>query len=256
MGRAAARLFLVHHLTGTPVAEYFLADIHLSAERPGITAAFRATLAALAHDAAAVYILGDLFDYYLGDDLTTPLQQDIAAALTALPCPVYYQHGNRDFLLGDAYARAAQMTLLPERHRLVLGGKTVLLEHGDLLCTDDHGYQRLRRILRSRRLQRLYYRLPARWRLAIAEKLRGQSRERTRHKTPRITDTNPAAIRDALRGQQADILIHGHTHRPAVHPLPDGKTVYVLGDWHPHGQILRHDHGTFTLLDSAGLPPP
>ena len=150
MGRASARLFLIHHPTGTPVAEYFLADIHLSAERPDITAAFRATLAALARDASAVYILGDLFDYYLGDDLASPLQRDIAAALAALPCPVYYQHGNRDFLLGDAYARAAHMHILPERYRLSLGDKTVLIEHGDLLCTDDHGYQRLRRILRCR----------------------------------------------------------------------------------------------------------
>ena len=255
MGRAAARLFLVHHLTGTPVAEYFLADIHLSTERPDITAAFRATLAALARDASAVYILGDLFDYYLGDDLASPLQQDIAAALAALPCPVYYQHGNRDFLLGDAYACAANMHILPERHRLSLGGKTVLLEHGDLLCTDDHGYQRLRRILRCRFLQRLYYRLPARWRLAIAEKLRGQSRKRSRRKASRITDTKPATIRRVLQEHQADILIHGHTHRPAVHPLDDGKTVYVLGDWHPHGQILCHAHGTFTLLDSANLLP-
>ena len=210
------------------MAEYFLADIHLSAERPDITAAFRATLAALARDASAVYILGDLFDYYLGDDLASPLQQDIAAALAALPCPVYYQHGNRDFLLGDAYARAAHMHILPERHRLSLGSKTVLIEHGDLLCTDDHGYQHLRRILRCRCLQRLYYRLPARLRLAIAEKLRGQSRKRSRRKAPRITDTNPAAIRRVLQEQQAEILIHGHTHRPAVHPLDDGKRVYVL----------------------------
>ena len=255
MGRASARLFLIHHPTGTPVAEYFLADIHLSAERPDITAAFRATLAALARDASAVYILGDLFDYYLGDDLASPLQQDIAAALAALPCPVYYQHGNRDFLLGDAYARAANMHILPERHRLSLGGKTVLIEHGDLLCTDDHGYQRLRRILRCRCLQRLYYRLPARLRLAIAEKLRGQSRKRSRRKAPRITDTNPAAIRRVLQEQQAEILIHGHTHRPAVHPLDNGKRVYVLGDWHPHGQILCHDADSFRLIDSASLPP-
>ncbi|EHM55990.1 UDP-2,3-diacylglucosamine diphosphatase [Cardiobacterium valvarum] len=187
------------------MAEYFLADIHLSAERPDITAAFRATLAALARDAGAVYILGDLFDYYLGDDLASPLQQDIAAALAALPCPVYYQHGNRDFLLGDTYACAANMHILPERHRLSLGGKTVLLEHGDLLCTDDHGYQRLRRILRCRFLQRLYYRLPARWRLAIAEKLRGQSRKRTRRKASRITDTNPATIRRVLQEHQRQI---------------------------------------------------
>jgi len=231
------------------MAIYFLADIHLAEHRPAITAAFLDTLAAIAGDAEAVYILGDLYDYWLGDDLASPFHERIAAALAALPCPVYYQHGNRDFLLGDAYARAANMHILPERHRLSLGGKTVLIEHGDLLCTDDHGYQRLRRILRCRCLQRLYYRLPARLRLAIAEKLRGQSRKRSRRKAPRITGTNPAAIRRVLQEQQAEILIHGHTHRPAVHRLDNGNTVYVLGDWRPYGEILRYADGTFTLAD-------
>ena len=244
MGRASARLFLIHHPTGTLVAEYFLADIHLSTERPDITAAFRATLAALARDASAVYILGDLFDYYLGDALASPLQRDIAAALAALPCPVYYQHGNRDFLLGDTYACAANMHILPERHRLSLGGKTVLIEHGDLLCTDDHGYQRLRRILRCRCLQRLYYRLPARLRLAIAEKLRGQSRKRSRRKAPRITDTNPAAIRRVLQEQQAEILIHGHTHRENIHRNAD-YTRIVLGDW-------RDNYASILEVDAEG----
>ena len=235
------------------MATYFLADIHLAENRPEITAAFRATLAALARDASAVYILGDLFDYYLGDDLTSPLQQDIAAALAALPCPVYYQHGNRDFLLGDAYARAAHMHILPERHRLSLGGKTVLIEHGDLLCTDDHGYQRLRRVLRCRLLQWLYYRLPRALRRRIAEKLRAQSQAHTRRKAARITDTNPAAIRAALQNARASILIHGHTHRPAVHRLDNGDTVYVLGDWRPHGEILRYADGACTLINSAEI---
>ena len=145
------------------MATYFLADIHLAENRPEITAAFLATLAALA----------------------------------ALPCPLYYQHGNRDFLLGTAYAQTARLRILPERHTLTLGGRTVLLEHGDLLCSDDRGYQRLRRILRCRLLQWLYYRLPRALRLRIAEKLRAQSKTRTRRKAARITDTNPAAIRPA-----------------------------------------------------------
>ena len=235
------------------MATYFLADVHLAENRPEITAAFRATLAALARDASAVYILGDLFDYYLGDDLASPLQQDIAAALAALPCPLYYQHGNRDFLLGTAYAQTARLRILPERHTLTLGGRTVLLEHGDLLCTDDRGYQRLRRILRCPPLQWLYYRLPRALRLRIAEKLRAQSKTRTRRKAARITDTNPAAIRAALQNARASILIHGHTHRPAVHRLDDGDTVYVLGDWRPHGEILRYADGACTLINSAEI---
>ena len=146
------------------MATYFLADIHLAENRPEITAAFLDTLAALA----------------------------------ALPCPLYYQHGNRDFLLGARYAPSAHLRILPERHTLTLGGHTVLVEHGDLLCSDDRGYQRLRRVLRCRLLQWLYYRLPRALRRRIAEKLRAQSKTRTRRKSTRITDTNPAAIRTAL----------------------------------------------------------
>ena len=200
------------------MATYFLADIHLAENRPEITAAFLATLAVLARDADAIYLLGDLYDYWLGDDLASPYQQRIAAALAALPCPLYYQHGNRD-----------------------------------LLCTDDRGYQRLRRILRCRPLQWLYYRLPRALRRRIATKLRAQSQARTRRKTARITDTNPAAIRAALQNARASILIHGHTHRPAVHRLDNGNTVYVLGDWHPYGEILRYADGDFALVNSAEI---
>ena len=231
------------------MAIYFLADIHLAEHRPAITAAFLDTLAAIAGDAEEVYILGDLYDYWLGDDLASPFHQRIAAALAALPCPVYYQHGNRDFLLGEAYARAAHLHLLPERYRLQLGDTPVLLEHGDLLCTDDRGYQRLRRVLRCRPLQWLYYRLPRALRRRLAEKLRQQSQARTRRKASAITDTHPAAIRTALENAAATVLIHGHTHRPAVHHLDDGNTVYVLGDWRPYGEILRYADGTFTLAD-------
>ena len=235
------------------MATYFLADIHLAENRPEITAAFLATLAAIARDADAIYLLGDLYDYWLGDDLATPYQQRIAAALAALPCPLYYQHGNRDFLLGARYAQSARLRILPERHTLTLGGRTVLLEHGDLLCSDDRGYQRLRRILRCRPLQWLYYRLPRALRRRIATKLRAQSQARTRRKSTRITDTNPAAIRTALQNARASILIHGHTHRPAVHRLDDGNTVYVLGDWRPHGEILRYADGACTLINSAEI---
>ena len=235
------------------MATYFLADIHLAENRPEITAAFLATLAVLARDADAIYLLGDLYDYWLGDDLASPYQQRIAAALAALPCPLYYQHGNRDLLLDPAYAQTAHLRILPERHTLNLGDHTVLIEHGDLLCTDDRGYQRLRRILRCRPLQWLYYRLPRALRRRIATKLRAQSQARTRRKTARITDTNPAAIRAALQNARASILIHGHTHRPAVHRLDNGNTVYVLGDWHPYGEILRYADGDFALVNSAEI---
>ena len=226
------------------MATYFLADIHLAENRPEITAAFLDTLAAIARDADAIYLLGDLYDYWLGDDLATPYQQRIAAALAALHQP------DESTALE---AQTARLRILPERHTLTLGGHTVLVEHGDLLCSDDRSYQRLRRILRCRPLQWLYYRLPRALRRRIAEKLRAQSQARTRRKAARITDTNPAAIRAALQNARASILIHGHTHRPAVHRLDNGDTVYVLGDWRPHGEILRYADGDFALVNSAEI---
>lgn len=232
-----------------PKALYFLADIHLSEQQPAITTAFCATLKALASTADAVYLLGDLFDYWLGDDLTTPFHEYIAANIAALPCQVYYQHGNRDFLLAQDYARRANMCILAERHLLILDNQRVLLEHGDLLCIDDRGYQRLRLFLRNRRLQKLYALLPRRFKQGIAAKLRAQSKQRTKKKPAHITDTNPEEIARVMNHYQADILIHGHTHRPAVKQV-NGKPVFVLGDWRPHGKILRYCNKDFIITES------
>lgn len=231
----------------------FLADVHLSEARPDVTAAFRKTLAYMAQTPPeALYILGDLFDYWLGDDLLSPYHKEIAAAIAALPCPVYFQHGNRDFLLTERYAKLADMTLLPEREVVVLGGQRVLLEHGDLLCTDDRGYQWLRCVMRCRPLQRIYYGLPTGLRRWMGSSLRQQSRTRTRRKAPRITNTSREAIARVMRQYQASVLVHGHTHRPAVDEVAS-KKVFVLGDWRPYGEILcyREDEG-FSLLERVG----
>lgn len=225
---------------------YFLADIHLSAERPDISAAF---CTALKHIGAArpdaVYLLGDLFNAWLGDDveLQSPFVRDIAAAIAALPCPVYFQHGNRDFLIAHEFAQAARLILLPERHLFIAGGKRIVLEHGDLLCIHDRGYQRLRRILRSRRLQALYYRLPTGIKQRIAKYLRKQSRARGAHKSARITDADGGEVACILRQYQAAILIHGHTHRPACHE-ENGNIRYVLGDWAADGGVILEQRGS------------
>lgn len=229
---------------------YFLADIHLSAAAPEMTAAFRRALAQIAENQPdGVYILGDLFDAWLGDDieLETPFAQAIAQAIATLPCPVYFQHGNRDFLLSRAFARKANIILLPDRHFLTLDGKRVLLEHGDLLCTRDTGYQRLRRILRNRPLQRLYYRLPRIIKHNIAKQLKSKSKTHKHRKTARTTDADRDEIARILAQYRADILIHGHTHRPAIHD-ENGKTRYVLGDWTENGgQVLHYRSGTWQL---------
>lgn len=232
-----------------PQAVYFLADIHLSEKQPEITAAFCNTLKALAAKADAVYLLGDLFDYWLGDDLTTPFHEYIAERIADLPCQVYYQHGNRDFLLGKEYARRAGMTILNERHLLILDNQRILLEHGDLLCIDDRGYQRLRFFVRNHYLQKLYARLPRRFRQNIAAKLRRQSQQRTKKKAAHITDTNPEEIIRVMATYHADVLIHGHTHRPAARQI-GGKPVFVLGDWRPHGKILRYYNKDFIISES------
>lgn len=234
---------------------WLLADIHLSAATPDISAAFSAACTALAaRQPTAVYILGDLFDYWLGDDLTTAFHRDTARIIHALAdvCPVYYQHGNRDFLLGRDYAAQSGMTLLPERQIILLGDTRVLLEHGDLLCSDDIGYQRLRRILRHPITQSIWHRLPKHIKQRIAQRLRQESKQRGARKARSITDVNDDTVNAVFSAEQADILIHGHTHRCNSHHH-HGKTRYVLGDWHPCGIMLRYAHQMFTFVNSAEL---
>lgn len=223
---------------------YFLADIHLSAARPDITAAFRRALAYMAaQQPDGIYILGDLFNVWQGDDLADAFALDIAQELARLPCPVYFQHGNRDFLLGKAFAQHARLILIAERHIFTTGGQRVLLEHGDLLCIHDRGYLRLRRLLRNKRLQQLYFRLPTRVKRYIARQVQSKSKARSTHKAPHITDVDSGEVRRVLMQYQADILIHGHTHRPACYD-EHGYTRYVLGDWSAQGGIIvEYDGG-------------
>lgn len=230
-----------HHL-------YFLADIHLSVNTPEITTAFLAALRQMsATQPDALYILGDLFDAWLGDDLADAFALDIAANLAALPCPVYFQHGNRDFLLGKTFAEKAGLRLLPERHMLDIDGKRILLEHGDLLCIHDRSYLRLRAILRNRLIQALYRRLPTALKRRIARTLRSKSKIAGTLKDPAITDADNAEVGRILDDYHADILIHGHTHRPAQHEH-HGKIRYVLGDWSGIGGIgLIYQQGQWRL---------
>lgn len=229
---------------------FFLADVHLSVGQPGISAAFFAALREIgAQRPDAVYLVGDLFNAWLGDDveLQQPFARQVAAAIAALPCPVFFQHGNRDFLLSHEFARQAGLILLPDRHILSLGGQRILLEHGDLLCIHDRGYLRLRRVMRNKPLQRLYYRLPLAIKLFIARHLQSKSKARSARKNIRMTDADRGEVARVLACYGADILIHGHTHRPAIHD-EGGKVRYVLGDWSAHGGImLEYRHGLWRL---------
>lgn len=222
-----------------------LSDLHLDETRPHSTAAFEALLAGEARHAAALYILGDLFESFIGDDDDAPLVARVAAALRELRdagVAVYFMAGNRDFLVGPAYAARAGMTLLSDPSVIELAGKRTLLMHGDTLCTDDGEYQRFRAQVRDPAWQREFLAKPLAERRAFAALAREESRRQTAHKVAEIMDVNPRAVENVMRAHRVQRLIHGHTHRPATHQfLLDGETAerIVLGDWYEQASVLR-----------------
>ncbi len=228
----------------------FIADLHLCQEEPAITAGFLRFLQREATDCEALYILGDLFESWIGDDDPNPLHQQVAEALAALTVPVFFIHGNRDFLLGDAYAKRCGMQLLPEEQLLELYGRRVLIMHGDTLCTDDEGYQRFRKKVHQPWLQRVFLMLPLFVRQKIAARMRNDSSKANQSKSMEIMDVNPQAVEQAMQRHEASLLIHGHTHRPEIHHLtvnhqPAQRA--VLGAWHRQGSMITLDDNGVTL---------
>ncbi|MGY4825109.1 UDP-2,3-diacylglucosamine diphosphatase [Stutzerimonas chloritidismutans] len=228
-----------------------ISDLHLEEERPDITRAFLHFLATRACQAEALYILGDFFEVWIGDDAMTPFQQSIADALRALSergTRIYLMHGNRDFMLGKGFCRAAGCTLLGDPSVVELGGERVLLMHGDSLCTRDEGYMRLRRLLRNPLSLFILRHLLLSTRRKLARKLRNESRAQTRMKASDIIDVTPELIPRVLAEHGVRTLIHGHTHRPATHELEvDGRPArrIVLGDWDQQGWALQADESGF-----------
>ncbi|MNF33370.1 UDP-2,3-diacylglucosamine hydrolase [compost metagenome] len=225
----------------------FISDLHLEAERPDIVRAFLHFLDTRAAGAEALYILGDFFEVWVGDDGMDELQRSIAAALRRLSdsgTRIYLMHGNRDFLIGKGFCRAAGCTLLREGSVVELYGEPVLLLHGDSLCTRDESYQRLRKRLRNPFSLWLLRNLPLATRHKLARKLRDASRMRTREKAAEIIDVTPEVVPQIMAERDVRTLIHGHTHRPAVHKLlVDGQhgQRIVLGDWDQQGWALEVD---------------
>lgn len=223
----------------------FIADLHLCSEEPAIVAGFLRFLAGEARQADALYILGDLFEAWIGDDEPEPLHGQIAAAIKTLVdsgVPCYFIHGNRDFLLGKRFASASGMTLLPEEKRLELYGRQVLIMHGDTLCTDDEGYQAFRRKVHQPWLQALFLAFPLFIRKRIAARMRAGSKAANSSKSMAIMDVNPQAVVDILTRHHVQWLIHGHTHRPAIHTLTaNGQPAFrgVLGAWHEEGSMIK-----------------
>ena len=233
----------------------FISDLHLDAERPAIAELFGAFLDGEARRAEALYILGDLFEAWVGDDDPSAIGGFVADSLRALGdagVPVYFIRGNRDFLLGEAYARRAGITILPDPAVVMLHGEPTLILHGDLLCTDDVAYQQFRAQTRDARWQRQFLSQPLAARLAFAAHARAASKARygelvASGQSESITDVAPATVREWFARYGVRRMIHGHTHRPAIHDEGTGHTRIVLGDWYQQGSVLRLSEGGYDL---------
>ncbi len=225
----------------------FVSDLHLDSSRPAATECFLRFLAGPAREVDRLYILGDLFEAWVGDDDPDPHHarvRDALAAYTRVQPRCYFMAGNRDFMIGNDFLTATGITRLPDPTLIEVAGTSLLISHGVAFCTADHSYQRFRRIVRTPWVQRLYGALPFSLRRLLVAGARGRSRQSTRVKQPEIMDVSPQAVSDALRRYRVDTLLHGHTHRPAEHAFAvDGRAArrIVLGDWYTSGPVLYWD---------------
>ena len=225
----------------------FVSDLHLDPARPEITALFLRFLQREAASADALYILGDLFEAWVGDDDPSSTGQQVADGLRRLAdagVPVYFVHGNRDFLVGQDYARRAGLCILPDPAVVSLYGEPVLLMHGDLLCTDDHAYQAFRAQTRDPRWQAQFLAQPLQARVAFAAQARAASKARygelvSSGMAETVGDVSAATVQTWFQRYGVQRMIHGHTHRPAIHDEGAGNTRIVLGDWYEQGSVLR-----------------
>jgi UDP-2,3-diacylglucosamine hydrolase len=235
------------------MATLFVSDLHLDAQHPDISRQFLAFLEGPAAEADALYILGDLFEVWIGDDDPDPEKRRIIEGLRRLTdrgVPCYIMHGNRDFLLGDQFCAETGCRLLEDPTIIQLYGDRVLTMHGDALCTDDHSYQNLRAMVRDAGWQRMFMALSPQQRLTLAEAARAGSKAHIEQAMSSIMDVNTDAVAAAMRGAGVKLLLHGHTHRPNVHRFElDGVPAarIVLGDWYDQGSVLRWDERGYDL---------
>ena len=233
----------------------FISDLHLEADRPEIGDQFAVFLENEAMDAEALYILGDFFETWVGDDDPDEYYATIKQSLRNLVdhgVPVYFMHGNRDFMIGDKFAADTGVTILPDPCPTEFYGKQVLLSHGDALCTDDVEYQQARVMTRNPEWQAMILAKPLEERLAIAAHARAQSTVRSATLDDEIMDVNADEVRRTISEHGVDILLHGHTHRPAIHDVEVDDRVarrIVLGDWYEQGSVLRWDEDGLVLSE-------
>ncbi|MCP5078962.1 MAG: UDP-2,3-diacylglucosamine diphosphatase [Psychromonas sp.] len=216
----------------------FIADLHLSEQHPKITEAFFSFLDSNVRNVDALYILGDLFEVWIGDDEHTPLIDEVAQKLSAYSnnngVPVFYIHGNRDFMIGKRYAKQSSMQLLPEHYELTLYGKRALLMHGDTLCLADKNYQKMRKVIHNASLQFVFNLLPLRFRKKIGWKIRTASQSKKVHKNSNVMGVTQSEVERLLVKHNCQTLIHGHTHQVAKHQFElnsNNYHRYDVGDW-------------------------
>lgn len=231
----------------------FISDLHLSGEREEITQLFITFLNERASAADALYILGDLFEVWPGDDLIQPDYEESIVALrtaSANGLPIYIMPGNRDFLMAEEFAELSDTAVIQDPTIIDLYGTPTLLMHGDTLCTDDVDYQAFREMVRSDDWKKQFFALPDEERLAMTTKYRKVSKKETAKKKMEIMDVNQDAVEKAMLEHHIQHLIHGHTHRPAIHNFNIESTDYqriVLGDWFEQGSVLVCDKEGCTL---------
>ncbi len=235
------------------MSTYFISDLHLCDQQPLTTKRFITFCQTEARQARALYILGDFFEYWLGDDVIDKTAQIVQKELTQLHqagIKLYFMAGNRDFLLGPEYAESCGMNLLSEPATIELGGERVLLVHGDAECTDDKAYQETRSLFRNPEWQQQFLAMPIPQRIEFAQKARQQSKQHTQQANANkdeIMDVNLKAVDDLFIKYQVKTIIHGHTHRPAIHQHGECKRI-VLGDWHHQTSYLKFVETQFQLV--------
>ncbi|MDA0679501.1 MAG: UDP-2,3-diacylglucosamine diphosphatase [Proteobacteria bacterium] len=235
----------------------FVSDLHIEVDRPDIANQFLQFLETEALNADALYILGDLFEFWVGDDDPNEHYAWIKQGLRKLTkknIPVFFMHGNRDFMIGQDFADETGITILTDPYIVEVHGENVLLSHGDIYCTDDIQYQAVRKMTRDPKWQATMLTRSLEERISFSEQARADSKAHGDNIDQAITDVNQAAIKSALRQANVTLMLHGHTHRPAVHEIEvDGKQArrIVLGDWYEHGSVVRWDRNGPVLSSLA-----
>ena len=227
----------------------FISDLHLSEKHPELTQAFFKFLEESKEACTHLFILGDLFETWIGDDDDLPLHKEIKNALLSFTTngpKTFFMHGNRDFLVGESFAKETGITILPDPYTLEINDQKVVLSHGDFLCTDDKEYINFRNEVREQDWQSNFLSKSLNERKQIAANLRTDSKEATSKKTDSITDVNEQSVLNFVNQHEPDLFIHGHTHRPNIHDIGLTKRI-VLGDWGDYGWLLSINNNKCSL---------